>query len=117
MTTIYKTEAGAIALAKRYRELLKLWPVPSEHLRVPTVQGETSVIASGDKAAPPLVLLHGAGGNSLMWMRDVALWSKKFRVFGVDVIGEPGFSAPSRPPLASDLYAQWLDDLFNKLMV
>lgn len=117
MTKIYRTEAGEKTLAERYRELLRYWPVPSEQLRVPTSQGETFVIASGDRAAPPLVLLHGAGGNSVMWMRDVALWSKRFRVLAVDVIGEAGLSASSRPPLASDQYAQWLSDLFNTLMV
>jgi pimeloyl-ACP methyl ester carboxylesterase len=27
------------------------------------------------------------------------------------MIGEPGFSAPSRPPLASHVYASWLDEV------
>ncbi len=115
MTAIYKTEAGGRALAQRYRELLTLWPVANEQLRVATSQGETFVIASGDKAAPPLVLLHGAGSNSLSWLRDVADWSKHFRVYTVDVIGEPGLSAPSRPPLASEAYARWLGDVFDAL--
>lgn len=117
MATIYKTEAGGRTLAQRYRELLALWPVANEQLRLATSQGETFVIASGDKAAPPLVLLHGAGGNSIMWLRDVAEWSKHFRVYAVDVIGEPGLSAPSRPPLASDAYARWLGDVFDTLSI
>ncbi|HUO91916.1 MAG TPA: alpha/beta hydrolase [Rhizomicrobium sp.] len=115
MASIYKTETGGQALQQRYRELLAFWPVPNEQLWIPTRQGETFVIASGDKAAPPLILLHGSGGNSIVWMRDIAEWSKQFRVFAVDVIGEPGLSAASRPPLASDLYAQWLADAFDAL--
>jgi pimeloyl-ACP methyl ester carboxylesterase len=115
MAAIYKSEAGGRALARRYRELLALWPVANEQLRLATSQGETFVIASGDKAAPPLVLLHGAGGNSIVWLRDVAEWSKHFRVYAVDVIGEPGLSAPSRPPLASDAYARWLGEIFDAL--
>ena len=117
MTSIYKTEAGGRALEARYRELLALWPVTNEHLRVPTREGETFVIACGDKAAPPLVLLHGAGSNSISWIRDVAEWSKHFRVYAVDVIGEPGLSAPSRPPLTSDAYARWLGDVFCALSI
>lgn len=31
------------------------------------------------------------------------------------MIGEAGLSAPSRPPLASDAYALWLDDLLRSL--
>jgi len=113
--SIYKTEAGGRALQKRTREHLAHWPVANEQMRLPTRAGETFVIASGGKTAPPLVLLHGAGGNSLVWMRDVAEWSKRFRVYAVDVIGDPGLSAPTRLPLASDLYAQWLGEVLDAL--
>jgi pimeloyl-ACP methyl ester carboxylesterase len=39
----------------------------------------------------------------------------RFRLFAVDVIGEPGLSAPSRPPLGSPAYAEWLDDVLDGL--
>ena len=117
MTAIYGSVAGRHAIERRYRDLLGRWPVPSEHLTVPTSQGETFVVASGPPDAPPLVLLHGAGANSAMWLGDVAVWSEHFRVYAVDVIGEPGLSAPSRPPLASDAYASWLDDVLRGLAV
>lgn len=115
MQSIYKTKAGGRALAQRYHELLALWPVANQQLHLATSQGATFVIASGDKAAPPLVLLHGAGSNSLSWLRDVAEWAKHFRVYAVDVIGEPGLSTQSRPPLASDAYARWIGEVFNAL--
>ncbi|WP_233224022.1 alpha/beta fold hydrolase [Amycolatopsis sp. CA-128772] len=31
----------------------------------------------------------------------------RFRVYAVDVIGEPGLSAETRPPPGSDRYARW----------
>ena len=117
MSAIYKTEAGGRALAARYRELLAAWPMPCEQLRFPTSQGETFVLASGPDDAPPLVLLHGAGSNSLFWMRDAAAWAQYFHVYCIDVIGEPGLSAPSRPPFESDAYAVWLSDVFEALML
>ena len=40
---------------------------------------------------------------------------KHFRVYAVDIIGEAGFSAPSRPPLASEAHALWLDDVMQAL--
>jgi pimeloyl-ACP methyl ester carboxylesterase len=52
-----------------------------------------------------------------MWMGDAADWAKHFRVYAVDMIGEPGLSAPSRPPLASDAYALWLDDVLQGLSI
>lgn len=49
------------AIHESYRALLRLWPVASEHLTVPTHLGETFVVASGPADAPPLVLLHDRG--------------------------------------------------------
>ncbi len=117
MSTIYKSASGEQQLRQRYQEALAAWPVPAEHLRIPTREGETFVVASGPKEAPPLVLLHGAGANTSMWLGDIATWSRHFRTYAVDLIGEPGLSAPSRPPLASDAYAQWLDDVLDGLEI
>ncbi|GAT69442.1 carboxylesterase NP [Planomonospora sphaerica] len=115
MTVIYKSEAGERELRDRYRQVLDTWPVPAEHVRVPTREGETFVLASGPQDAPPLVLLHGSGANTSMWRADVTTWSRRFRTYAVDLVGEPGLSAPSRPALDSDAVALWLDDVLEGL--
>ncbi|MET8004699.1 alpha/beta fold hydrolase [Nonomuraea glycinis] len=115
MTEIYRSEDGKRAVEQRYRELLARWPVPAEHLRVPTAQGETFVIACGPSDAPPLVLLHGSATNSAMWLTDVAGFARHFRVYAIDLVGEPGLSAPSRPDLASGAYARWLEEVLDAL--
>ena len=117
MSNIYKSPAGELAIRTRYLDFLKRWPAPNEHLRVPTREGETFIVACGDKTAPPLLLLHGSAANSAMWMFDVAAWAAHFRVYAIDMIGEPGLSAPSRPPLDSDAHALWLDDVLQGLQV
>jgi hypothetical protein len=115
MSTIYKTEAGGREVRRRYREALAAWPVPAEHLRVPTREGETFVVVSGPRDAPPVVLLHGSGSNSQIWTGDVAAWSRHSRVHAVDLVGEPGLSAPSRPPLDGGALALWLEDVLDGL--
>ena len=95
MTNIYKSAEGAHAIRERYLKFLKHRPVANQHLRVPTREGETFVVACGDETAPPLLLFHGSAGNSAMWMGDVAAWAPHFRVYAIDMIGEPGLSAPS----------------------
>ena len=115
MAEIYKSAAGKEAVESLYRRALQRWPVPHRQLLVPTKQGDTFVIVSGESSATPLVLFHGSGTNSSVWMRAVAEWSQHYRVYAIDMIGEPGFSAPSRPPLASDAYAEWLDDVWSGL--
>ncbi len=117
MKRIYKSIEGERGVCERYLAILKYWPVPNQQLRVPTREGETFVVACGDVSAPPLVLLHGGMANSAMWMGDVAAWTEHFRVYAVDVIGEAGLSAHSRPPLASDAHALWLDDVMGELSI
>ncbi|MFF4417743.1 alpha/beta fold hydrolase [Streptosporangium sp. NPDC001559] len=117
MTAIYRTEDGGRRIRERYVQALRTWPVPYEHRRVPTREGETFVVVSGPEDAPPLVLLHGSGTNAAMWVVEVASWAEHFRVHAVDMIGEPGLSAPSRPPLDSEAYALWLDDVLRELGV
>ncbi|MFJ5799128.1 alpha/beta fold hydrolase [Streptomyces decoyicus] len=115
MSTIYKSEAGAREIQRRYREMLRSWPVPAEHVRIPTREGETFAVVSGPEDAPPVLLLHGSGANATMWQDDIASWARHFRTYALDVIGEPGLSAPSRPPLASDAHARWLDEVLDGL--
>jgi len=117
MGGVYRSAEGERALKAAYAGFRQAWPVPREELRVPTRAGETFVIASGDPANPPLVLLHGAGSNSFMWMGDVARWAQRFRLFAVDIPGEPGESAPVRPPRTGEVQAEWLDDVLSGLGV
>jgi pimeloyl-ACP methyl ester carboxylesterase len=115
MKSVYKSAEGEREVRERYLDILKYWPVPNHHLRVATREGETFVISCGDESAPPLLLLHGSMANSAMWMGDVAAWAAHFRVYAVDMIGDAGLSAPSRPALASEAHALWLDDVMLAL--
>jgi pimeloyl-ACP methyl ester carboxylesterase len=115
MSAVWRSADGEAQVKALYRRFLDHWPVPREELRVPTRQGETFLVACGPADGPALLLFHGSAFNSVSWMGDVSAWSRHFRVYAVDMIGEPGFSAPSRPPLASDAYARWLDDVMAGL--
>ncbi|WP_157250323.1 alpha/beta fold hydrolase [Nonomuraea typhae] len=111
----YRSAEGARLVEDGYRELLRDWPVPYEEVRVPTSQGETFAVVSGPPDAPPLVLLHGSAANAAMWAGPAGAWARRFRVVAVDMIGEPGLSAPSRPPLASGVYGPWLGEVLDGL--
>jgi len=115
VTGIYKSSAGRDAVHLLYRQALAHWPVPRTETTVATREGDTFVVASGDASAPPLILFHGSGANSSTWIGDVAALARNHRVYAVDMIGEPGFSAETRPPLASDAHAAWLDDVWTGL--
>ncbi|MFB9686416.1 alpha/beta fold hydrolase [Amycolatopsis plumensis] len=111
--TIYKSAAGAALLRKRYLEALAAWPLPHDDVRVPTPEGETFVRVSGPAEGPALVLLHGSGSNSAEWAARIPALAERFRVHAVDIIGEPGLSAETRPPLDSDRYTRWLEAVLD----
>jgi pimeloyl-ACP methyl ester carboxylesterase len=115
--SIYKSPAGERAIMAWYDAMLARWPAPHTMLDVPTRYGNTFVITSGNESAPPLILLHGAGSNSAMWVGDAYEYSRRYRVYAVDLLGEPGKSAPVRPEWNSPAYAEWLGEVLDALRV
>jgi len=117
MNPIFKSSEGQRLVRERYQAFLQRWPVPNEQLHIPTTQGSTFVVVSGPKDAAPLLLLHGSAANSAMWMGDLPIFARAFRVYCIDMIGEPGFSAPVRPSLGSNAHAVWLDDVLDHFSI
>ncbi len=115
MTTIYRSEEGRRAVLDVYRGILAAWPVANRQYHVPTSQGETFVVESGDASGPPLLLLHGSLSNSFTWYGDVVRLGERFRVFAVDLVGEAGLSSESRPDLCGDAYVRWMEDVLDGL--
>ena len=115
MSAIYRSDAGRSRVEEGYRSFLENWPVPAEFITVPTREGDTFVVACGPESAPPVVFLHGSTANSTTWMGEIADYAAHFRCYCVDIIGEPGLSAPSRPDVNTDAYVLWLDDVLDGL--
>lgn len=105
------------AVHRRYRSMLDAWGAEHGERRIPTSQGETFVISAGPPALPAVVLLPGAMATSAMWLGTISALADKFHVIAVDIIGDAGFSAPSRPPMKSDAHARWLDDVLDALQL
>ncbi len=115
--SVFKSKDGQRQVMELYDRMLRQWPVEHQCLEIPTRHGNTFVIASGDPGADQLILLHGAGSNSLMWIDDVQAYSKYYRVYAVDLIGEAGKSAANRPPLLGPAYTEWLVDIYAGLKI
>ena len=113
----YRSHDVKRRILELYDAVLADWPVKHEFRRVPTSQGETFVVECGAEGKPPVILLHGSVANSATWMGEAEAWADDFKLYVVDIIGEPGHSAPSRPDLNSDAYATWLDELMRELRV
>jgi pimeloyl-ACP methyl ester carboxylesterase len=108
-------EQGRARFLSVYNDTLKRWPVPYEELDVPTRFGTTHVIAAGPRDAPPLVLLHGFMGTALMWGSNVADFAAHYRVYAIDIMGQPSKSVPEAPIRQPADYVDWLTATLDAL--
>jgi pimeloyl-ACP methyl ester carboxylesterase len=115
--TVFKTKQGKTAVLQFYDLQIEKWNLPHETRNIKTRYGNTFILACGDKKAPPLILLHGGGMNSSMWLEDAEVYAKKFRVYAVDIPGEAGKSEEKMLPLTGAFYTEWLGDVFDELSI
>ncbi|WP_288325876.1 alpha/beta fold hydrolase [uncultured Clostridium sp.] len=113
----FKSEEGKKEVFKYYELLLTKGSLPHEELMVNTSYGETFIIAMGKEELPPLILLHGSGMNSAMWIQEMEKYSQTHRVYAVDMPGEPGKSDENQLPIEGDDFANWLNEVFNCLSI
>lgn len=115
--SIFRSEAGKAAVHAEYEKVLSAWPVPCRRHRVPTAWGETFALEFGSPDRPALLLLHGSLSNSFSWFGDAQTLSERWHVFAVDLIGEAGLSAESRPAYESGAYERWLGEVMDGMGV
>ena len=104
----FKTREGEARFLAAYDNEMKLWPVPYEQVDVRSRFGTTHVVICGAKTAPPLVLLHGYMATLTMWWPNIAAFSKDYRVYAVDVMGQPSKSRPGEPIVNVADFVSWL---------
>jgi pimeloyl-ACP methyl ester carboxylesterase len=100
-----------------YEAVLRQWPVRYQERYIPTRFGDTHVIASGPDEAPPLVLLHPAGGGSTIWYRNAEAFSQTHRMCAVDVIGDINRSKLTRRMKNRQDFADWIQDVLDGLRI
>lgn len=111
----FKSTSGEADYVSAYDAALQLWPVPYEENDIITRFGTTHVIASGSEGSPSLLLLHATGTSSTLWFPNIDALSSAFRVYAVDIIGEPGKSRQSRLLRNREDCANWLVDVMQGL--
>lgn len=77
----FKSQQEKTDIIEFYDSLLEKTSLSHERLNVNTRYGNTFIIATGDKSAQPLILLHGSATNSLMWLGDAPEYSRNYRVY------------------------------------
>ncbi len=115
MKSFYKSPEHKQEILAIYQEKLDELNIDYETTFVDTRFGKTNVIATGDSANPPLVLVHGSNGCAPIGLEIYPNLAKKYRVYAVDVIGQPTPSAETRPSMKDNSYGKWLNEIMEKL--
>lgn len=113
----FKTERGRDEVLKYYDMLLEELTIPFEKVNINTRHGNTFLITAGDISSQPMVLLHGSSMNSSMWISDIMKYSQRYRVYAIDMPGEPGRSDERQYPFTTSDLDEWLYDVFNELSI
>lgn len=110
---LYKSPEGYAEVMDWYDTTASSLPLVVESRFVETHLGRTHALVMGPQAAPPLVLVQGYGGSAPLWHRQLPDFAQEYRVYALDLPGQPGYSAPVVPGLFGDTYARWMVDVLD----
>jgi FAD/FMN-containing dehydrogenase/pimeloyl-ACP methyl ester carboxylesterase len=84
--------------------------IPANERRLELAGASTAVLEGGD--GPPIVLLHGPGGNAAHWLRVIPDLVDSHRVVAPDLPGHG--SSDAGGPLDAERVLAWLDELIER---
>ncbi len=112
---MYRTRTGRKQITELYDMALQRFPVAYESRFVATRYGHTHMLICGREDAPPLVLVHGASINALVWAPQVEALAEHYRIYIPDIPGEGGKSQPVHLSRRNDDHVKWLVDVLDAL--
>jgi pimeloyl-ACP methyl ester carboxylesterase len=115
----YKNENSRKWLETWLGDVLRSNALEYQRFDVETYLGNTSVLAKNHtrEDLEPVIFLPGGRTCGIFWdiNNNLAPLYDNFRIYLIDVNGQPGLSAPNSPPIDSDGYGRWLKDLVEGL--
>lgn len=115
--SVFRTAPGEKQVLEAYDSIMDSWPVPYEDLFLNSSLGRTHVIASGAKDAPPIILIHAFYASAASWFQNAGCLSRSYRVYALDIIGDPNKSQPLKPIRQLSDFVVWFNDVMNELHI
>lgn len=114
---MFKSKKGKSEILRLYDKKLESLNLDFEYLTVQTSFGKTNIIATGDPANPPIIIVHGSNGCAPIALETYLNLHKKYRVFAVDVLAQPNKSAYTRLSMKDDSYGKWMNEIITELKI
>lgn len=113
--SIFKSPEGKNKIIRAYDNAIKNASLNLKTGVLKTTYGDTHFLEDGSQHQEIVILLHGASSNATSWLSDMAEYSKQYKVIAIDIIGEAGNSAETRPSYQTKDFAEWLKEVFDRL--
>jgi pimeloyl-ACP methyl ester carboxylesterase len=114
---VFRSTPGESLVMESYDRLLSQWEVPYEDIFIDTDLGLTHIIVSGKTGSPPLLLIHAFYASAASWYRNVRALSERYRVYAVDIIGDPNKSKPVKLIRQASDFIDWFRQVLDKLKI
>lgn len=111
----FKSPKGEAEYMAAYEASMQLWTVPYEPMDISSRFGNTHLVVCGPKDAPPLVLLHCFFTSLTNWAYNIADLSRDYRVYALDMMGQPSKSIPDQPMSTREEMVEWLTGVLDAL--
>lgn len=115
--SVFRNKLGEELILEAYDNLLNYWTVPYEDIFLDTKLGRTHIIVSGPTNFPPLILIHAFFASAGSWYQNAKSLSKSYRVYAVDIIGDPNKSKPFKPISQTSWYIDWFKEIMDQLKI
>lgn len=115
--TVFKSAEGKNKIIRAYDDAITNSPLNLKTNVLKTTFGDTHFLEAGSQHQEIVILLHGASSNATSWLSDIAEYSKQYKVIAIDIIGEAGKSAETRPSYETKDFAEWLKEIFDSLNI
>tara|TARA_B100000579_G_scaffold293076_1_gene243485 strand:- start:117 stop:1088 length:972 start_codon:yes stop_codon:yes gene_type:complete len=115
--SLYKSEEGYKKMMSWYNRVQEEILVDHESVFADTRFGKTHIILAGKENLKSILLIPGVAGCAPLWRHQINAFSEHFRVFAIDIVGQPGKSAANPPSVFNDDFTDWLEDIIHSLNI
>ncbi len=115
--TLYSSPQAKKEIQELYLQKLEELAISYEFLTIETSFCNTNIILTGQPDKPPLVLLHGSNGCAPVAIEALLGLNDHFRIYAVDLLGQPNLSAECRLSMKNNDYGSWMYEILARLNI
>jgi len=117
MPSFFINQESKKAIIDLYYKKLQSLNLDFEFLTVETSFGDTNIIATGSINNPPLILMHSENSCAPIAIEKLKALEEKFRIYAIDILGQPNLSEEVRLNPKTDDYGKWMYEILSRLQI